>query len=102
MSRLEKAQAVLAALGKPAPRPAAAPPPPRKPKPSQFGQCTCGAQVIWTNLPSGARVPLDFNDASGDLCLQDGVAVEWTPALGTHRRRFSMHFSTCRERGGKQ
>ncbi len=98
--RLDHAQALLSALGKPVARPAHAPPAPRV-KGSQFGQCTCGEQVIWSNLPSGARAPFDFNDEAGDLCLVDGVMVEWGPLHGEHKRRFSMHAATCKERGGQ-
>ncbi len=97
--RLDHAQALLDSLGKPAPRQAR----PtfevaRKRKGSQFGQCTCGAQVIWSSLPSGSRSPFDFNEA-GDLCLVDGTMVEWSEALGPHKRRFSLHYNTCSERG---
>ena len=100
--RLENAQALLASLGQPAARPTfetarAA----KKQKGSQFGQCTCGAQVIWSNLPSGSRSPFDFNDEAGDLCLVDGTMVEWSEALGTAKRRFSLHYRTCSERGQK-
>ncbi len=101
--RLDHALGVLSALdsGRAAPRPAR----PtfevaRKQKGSQFGQCTCGAQVIWSNLPSGSRSPFDFNDEAGDLCLVDGTMVEWSEALG-HKRRFSLHYRTCPERGPK-
>ncbi len=103
MSRLDKALGVLSALdsGRAAPRPQGAPAPIKKQKGGQFGQCTCGAQVIWSSLPSGARACFDFNDAAGDLCLVDGVMVEFGPLHGEHKRRFSMHAATCSERGQK-
>lgn len=99
--RLDHAQRLLASLGGPAQRPTfEAARAAKRQKGSQFGQCTCGEQVIWSNLPSGARACFDFNDA-GDLCLVDGVMVEWGPLHGEHKRRFSLHFATCKERGAQ-
>ena len=99
--RLDHALGVLSALdsGHRVERPSGGAPV-KKQKGSQFGTCTCNAQIIWSNLPSGARAPFDFNDA-GDLCLVEGTMVEWSEALGTHKRRFSLHYSTCSERGQK-
>ena len=87
----ERGKALLDALGTPTKRPEK---PPRWPS---NGPCArCGAYcVVWSDMPSGARVPLDVHP-EGPIVIRDGVAREVEATEG--ERRYCLHFKSCKEK----
>ncbi len=95
--RLDQAQALLSALGKPAARPVMQVA--QRPRASQSLCKLCNHQVTFASTPSGHRMPLD-RAPEGDLVIVDGVVREFGP-LYSEQARFVRHVGqACRDAQG--
>ncbi len=61
---------------------------------------TCGAEIIWAEMPSGKRCPFDVEPSSaGQWDLEEDrgtvLAVSLQRAEGSGEEGYTSHFATC-------